>query len=749
MKVLFKILLLLHINFIIGQSVLGEKVYLKGHVYLINSGSSVIEGITVNSSDTNADITDGLGEFILEFNKLNPGDTTSVFIGDSIKTNVALDKYNDEYELVNPNTYKIVVLSKSTIEVPLKLTVARKGYIEREAQKVYLTLKKHVDKKLEIEQQKILKLEAENIVSQDSILKLNHQLQNFKTINDSIALHNTSLKIASFNRDGAEESVKKALTQLRANRDIEAALKELNPHLSNSQIKQNLKSNEQAFEALELRSRLLLSDLKVNQAIDQYKLMIETLSADESAYTYKLIDYISMLGILLNRNLKHAEAEEYLKYGLSLFDKHNLSKTQESRLSILLDLGKSLCEQSKKQETIKTYNEGIRTIQSKSKPDEFDDFNMVRFEIGLAEVSLNQDATSVKMMKKIRKTISSYDDELNDMFGEDIHKITNKMLLAMQLAVKDNRKKAESLLLEILYDLKIIIELEKKNPTKYNPLGVSLEPLASSILVSLARLKIEEKKTFEAIDLYEESIPYFQTQINKANRPKDYMDLSEVYGQLAYINYSLLERNLALEFLTKAESYAFKCSEILNYLKSEQINVGYRSVRLNIIDKNISDFKTNNTDLIESLNQLEQLETSINSSDDLVFKLNAQQNKVQIRITLDENYKTERFKNLLASEYGGLSWHALEAKEFELAETSAKKGLAINSTEQWIYTNLALAYLFQGKIKDAKQIYKSLKNEIYDGETTYKDIFLQDLEDLKHLGIKKKHLSEVYKILSN
>ena len=48
----------------------------------------------------------------------------------------------------------------------------------------------------------------------------------------------------------------------------------------------------------------------------------------------------------------------------------------------------------------------------------------------------------------------------------------------------------------------------------------------------------------------------------------------------------------------------------------------------------------------------------------------------------------------------------VDVKKNEQAEHYAREGLAVDSTQHWIATNLAAALLFQGKYAEAEKIYR-------------------------------------------
>ena len=89
---------------------------------------------------------------------------------------------------------------------------------------------------------------------------------------------------------------------------------------------------------------------------------------------------------------------------------------------------------------------------------------------------------------------------------------------------------------------------------------------------------------------------------------------------------------------------------------------------------------------------------------------------------------------------GSLSYFAIFVNEFQLAEQFAIKALTIDPSQQWIFSNLAAAQLFQGKYAEAEEIYRNLKNEL-------KDSFLQDFNEFEAAGvIPKERKADVERI---
>jgi len=120
------------------------------------------------------------------------------------------------------------------------------------------------------------------------------------------------------------------------------------------------------------------------------------------------------------------------------------------------------------------------------------------------------------------------------------------------------------------------------------------------------------------------------------------------------------------------------------------------------------------------------------------------QKKIIIILESSPNLKDDlNLRNYVAQTYGNLSWNLLFGKQFKAAAAAAKRGLSLDHSEAWIYTNLAPAFLFQGKKKKAMKIYKGLKNETYADGRKYKEVFLGDLKELEAAGITHPDVDEI------
>ena len=104
----------------------------------------------------------------------------------------------------------------------------------------------------------------------------------------------------------------------------------------------------------------------------------------------------------------------------------------------------------------------------------------------------------------------------------------------------------------------------------------------------------------------------------------------------------------------------------------------------------------------------------------------------------------EENPDAVKSDYAGIlgsqSYYALFMKQYAESEQLAREGLAVDSTKTFIYSNLAVALLFQGKYAEAEKLYRHYKSEL-------KESFLDDFRQFAEAGvIPKEREDDVEKI---
>ena len=138
----------------------------------------------------------------------------------------------------------------------------------------------------------------------------------------------------------------------------------------------------------------------------------------------------------------------------------------------------------------------------------------------------------------------------------------------------------------------------------------------------------------------------------------------------------------------------------------------------------------------------EQLETILNNATQVYAKWVQKKGESQL---------SSQDRETIADAYGSLSWSQLQTRDFEAAILNARKGIRMNPSKKWIYTNLALGYVLTGRYAQAVPIYQELKNLRFDEnereKRTFKALFLEDLDKLEQLGIVHNDFDKVRALL--
>jgi tetratricopeptide (TPR) repeat protein len=95
-----------------------------------------------------------------------------------------------------------------------------------------------------------------------------------------------------------------------------------------------------------------------------------------------------------------------------------------------------------------------------------------------------------------------------------------------------------------------------------------------------------------------------------------------------------------------------------------------------------------------------------------------------------------------ADAYGSAAFYSLLLNRFTDVEAHTLTCLTADSNQIWIFTNLAIAYIFRDKWEDAKTIYIRLKKK-FNNDKSFKAALLQDLEYLESYGITHPDMPKV------
>lgn len=123
---------------------------------------------------------------------------------------------------------------------------------------------------------------------------------------------------------------------------------------------------------------------------------------------------------------------------------------------------------------------------------------------------------------------------------------------------------------------------------------------------------------------------------------------------------------------------------------------------------------------------------------------------IKYRLLKDKEFPSNDSKSL-ARLYGNLAYHELFVKSFVLAEVSARRALDLDSSQQWIITNLAPALLFQGKYEAAEALYKEYIGKSYVDVIPKEFVvsFKIDLDRLEQAGVTHPDVVKIRKLFRN
>ena len=166
------------------------------------------------------------------------------------------------------------------------------------------------------------------------------------------------------------------------------------------------------------------------------------------------------------------------------------------------------------------------------------------------------------------------------------------------------------------------------------------------------------------------------------------------------------------------QSSCFQC----NLLKSKELYKKLLSVSENATNSNNTDaFK-----LVTTIKLLSSLDNSYQNKEAFYTEI----------IAIADKYKNAQSQHDLSIDFGNLAFYSLFANKFDKALEYAIKGLELDSTNDYIYTNLALGYLFTNQFEKAEAIYQEFKDKARrDNQVSFKDSFLKDFDDLDANGI--------------
>ena len=272
-------------------------------------------------------------------------------------------------------------------------------------------------------------------------------------------------------------------------------------------------------------------------------------------------------------------------------------------------------------------------------------------------------------------------------------------------------------------------------------------------------------KNYERMKDYQKALEYYDKQLSLEKTSQAESDnIIYDYINIGRMNHLLQRYQSAIGNYEKGLSVSKKLHgeeaplslEILAFMAEAYLNAGNSSGLEEKWDKAIPDYKSS-LDIYQYL-ALKKNETYQGSVAWLQFILgvsylrNSQSEDAYMAFKQAYPFFHQVYQNTpeQAAEYLptillSLSFSEIIHKDYALAEQYAREGLAVDSTQNDICTNLAPALLFQGKTTEAEQIYLQYKSEL-------KDAFLDDFRQFEEAGAipeeRKKDVERIKKMLN-
>ncbi|MCB0561955.1 MAG: tetratricopeptide repeat protein [Phaeodactylibacter sp.] len=106
-----------------------------------------------------------------------------------------------------------------------------------------------------------------------------------------------------------------------------------------------------------------------------------------------------------------------------------------------------------------------------------------------------------------------------------------------------------------------------------------------------------------------------------------------------------------------------------------------------------------------------------------------------------------RYNSDVAMAFANLGTYHFYSRQFEEAERNTREAIKVAPGEEWLQLNLANALLFQGRYLEAWKIYTALKNKPYEGKKTYRELILEDFQDIESKSLAHPDMEKIRTLL--
>ncbi len=512
------------------------------------------------------------------------------------------------------------------------------------------------------------------------------------------------------------------------------------------------KAEEAYLEALEIRRRLAMSNperFELDKAMVQNNLgtlyynlneyekaqaaYLEALKirrrlaqSNPERFERDVANILNNLGIMFGNLNAYDKAEE--AYAEALEIRKRLAKTNPERYEPDVamtqnNLGimyKNLKAYDKAEEAYAEALE-IRKRLAKTNPERYEpDVAMTQNNLGIMYESLKAYDKAEEAYAEALETRKRLAKTNPERYEPDVAMTQNNLgIMYESLKAYDKAEEAYAEALEIRK------RLAKTNPERY-------EPDVAMTQNSLGLMNFSLGKAEKAMTFLDQSLAIYQKQAKKSPQVYD-LEIARTLMIKAFILIDQRKHTTANEVLKEAKSIAEKYP----YVPFSAIVLQYFE---ELYQDNIP-----HQQALEIVQPWHEQMTNLASEAE---KVPLQKQILAVFIEVAANHpENQAITAELSNAFGGLAWNQLFANDFAAAEQSARKGLEIDPSQQWINTNLALSLLFQGKYEEAETIYQNLRDKPYNGDLTWTEVFLADLIELENAGVVHPDVDKIRKIL--
>ena len=107
-------------------------------------------------------------------------------------------------------------------------------------------------------------------------------------------------------------------------------------------------------------------------------------------------------------------------------------------------------------------------------------------------------------------------------------------------------------------------------------------------------------------------------------------------------------------------------------------------------------------------------------------------------------------KNNASSNYNLVGWYGLRSGKNTEALGAIQRGIELDPSNGYLYSNLSLCYLFTGQYDKAKSVYLEFKNKPWTSDNsakTFKEVFLSDITTLEKASITHPDFEKIKELL--